>query len=69
VQAGGADIFNVVAGNAGNDTISGWSGGDQFNFQGFSGSAIAGQTVMGGNTTLSLTDGGLITLMNVTQGI
>jgi hypothetical protein len=69
VQAGGADIFNVVAGNAGDDTITGFASGDQLNFQGFSGSAIAGESVAGGNTTISLTDGGLITLMNVTQGI
>jgi Ca2+-binding RTX toxin-like protein len=67
IHAGVNDIFTAVAGTAGSDTIFGFSGNDQLDFTGFSGNPVAGGSLYGGNAILTLTDGAVITLMNMTQ--
>jgi hypothetical protein len=67
IHAGASDIFTAVAGGAGSDTIYGFSGNDQLEFSGFSGNPVAGESLSGGNATVTLTNGAAITLMNMTQ--
>ena len=65
IHAGASDVFTAVSGMHGSDTIYGFSGNDSIHFQGFSGNAVAGESMSGGNGFLTLTDGSSIELMNV----
>jgi hypothetical protein len=70
VFAGGNDVFNVVAGLGGSDTISGWSAGDHVVFSGYgAGSPVVSQTVVNGNTLVTLSDGTSLTFLNATHPI
>ncbi len=66
-HAGSDDIFNVVAGTGGSDTIFGFSGSDQIALSGFGADPVASETVAGGNALVTLTDGTSITFAGLTQ--
>jgi hypothetical protein len=62
----GADIYSFQSGNDGTATINGFkSGTDSLKFNGFGAGAIASDSMVNGNTVLTLSDGTVITLTNV----
>ena len=62
----GADSFVFQQGASGADTISGYQPGtDTMVFQGFSGSAVASDVIANNTTVLTLTDGTVVTLLDV----
>jgi hypothetical protein len=65
--AGANDIFNVMNGTGGSDTIYGFSGADQVDLTGFSANPVAEEQVGGGNAYVTLTDGTSITFAGLAQ--
>ncbi len=64
----GTDLFTFVAGQAGNDVIRNFSTlHDTLSFQGFTGDPVKSQSVMGGSTQVTLSDGTHVTFAGVSH--